>query len=67
MINIIITLTALMGVTSAIALLAIPFGQTALFYGMSDISFACLIMIPILGIFEYTRPKPQPRGASRRV
>jgi hypothetical protein len=60
MINIIIGLVTLMGVTSAIALLAIPFGQIALFYAMTDIAFACLVMLPILGIIEHTKP-------SRRV
>lgn len=63
MINIIIGLVTLMGVTSAIALLAIPFGQIPMFYAMTDIAFACLVMLPILGIIEHTRP----RGASRRV
>ena len=65
MINIIIALVALMGITSAIALMAIPFGQIALFYAMTDLAFACLVMLPILGIIEIT--KPLPRGASRRV
>ena len=63
MINILVALVALMGVTSAIALLAIAFGQIAMFYVMTDIAFACLVMLPILGIIEHTRP----RGASRRV
>lgn len=67
MINIIIGLTVLMGVTSALALLALPFGQIPMFYAMSDIAFACLVMLPILGIIEHTKPRPLPRGASRRV
>lgn len=66
MINIIVALVVLMGVTSALALMAIPFGQIALFYGMTDIAFACLVMLPILGIIEHTKPRPHPRGASRR-
>ena len=65
MINIIIGLVTLMGVTSAIALLAIAFGQVSVFYAMTDIAFARLVMLPILGIIEHT--KPRPRGASRRV
>lgn len=67
MINIIIGLVCLMGVTSAIALLAIAFGQVSVFYAMTDIAFACLVMTPILGIIEHTKPRPLPRGASRRV
>lgn len=67
MINIIIGLVTLMGVTSALALLALPFGQIPMFYAMTDIAFACLVMLPILGIIEHTKPRPLPRGASRRV
>lgn len=67
MINIIIGLVCLTGVTSALALLALPFGQIPMFYAMTDISFACLVMLPILGIIEHTKPRPLPRGASRRV
>ena len=65
--TLIATLVAIMGLTSAGALLAIFLEQASLFYALSDISFACLVMIPILGIFELTKPKPRPRGASRRV
>jgi len=67
MINIIIGIIVLMGMTSAIALLAIAFGQVSVFYAMTDIAFACLVMLPILGIIEHTKPHPRPRGASRRV
>jgi uncharacterized membrane protein len=67
MINIIIGLVCLMGVTSGLALLAIAFGQIAMFYAMTDIAFACLVMMPILGIIEHTKPITHPRGASRRV